>query len=168
MIGLGCGARSYAGQLHYSTDYAVGSAGVREIIASYLGRSDGEFRHADYGCEIGMEDQRRRWVIKSLLRASGFDLSDYRRAFGTACLEDFPELSTLIDAGYAQESGSRVRPTAKGLEWSDAIGPSLFSDRVNEEDGRIPGSLSGRARHCGSSGVPQCGYERLRAATQRP
>jgi oxygen-independent coproporphyrinogen-3 oxidase len=130
MVGLGCGARSYTRALHYSTEYAVGSAAVREVIADYVARDEAAFASADYGCELDDGEQRRRWAIKSLLRAEGIDLAAYRRRFGTDLRVDLPDLAALPEAGYLEAAGDRVRLTPAGLERSDAIGPWLGSDAV--------------------------------------
>jgi oxygen-independent coproporphyrinogen-3 oxidase len=130
MVGLGCGARSYTHGLHYSTDYAVGSTGVREIIDDYLHRSDEAFRHADYGCEVDARERKRRWVIKSLFRNVGLDRRAYRQQFGEDVLTGFAELLPLIDAGYFRATSDRLLPTDAGLERSDSLGPMLFSNRV--------------------------------------
>lgn len=130
MIGLGCGARSYTRALHYATEYAVGTAGVREIIADYLGRDAASFAAAEYGCELDGHERRRRWVIKSLLRAEGLDLAAYAGHFGSAAPDDLPELAALADAGLAEYAGGRLVPTVAGLERSDAIGPWLYSPAV--------------------------------------
>ena len=132
MIGLGCGARSYTSALHYSSEYAVGSAGVREIIDDYLTKDDGAFDLADYGCELDASEQRRRWVIKSLLRAEGLDLASYERHFGSQASDDVPELAPLRDAGLVESRGNRLVPTPAGLERSDAIGPWLYSESVRQ------------------------------------
>lgn len=130
MIGLGCGARSYTRALHYSSEYAVGAAGVREIINDYLTRDDAAFDVADYGCELDGSEQRRRWVIKSLLRSEGLDLAAYERQFGSVATDDVPELRSLSDTGLIEQRGGRLVPTAAGLERSDAIGPWLHSERA--------------------------------------
>ncbi len=130
MLGLGCGARSYTRALHYSGEYAVGAGGVREIIDGYVGRDEGEFGVVDYGCELDEEEQRRRWMIKSLLRIEGADLAGYRRRFGTDALDDLPELAALGEAGLIEAAGERLRPTPLGLERSDAVGPWLYSAAV--------------------------------------
>ena len=130
MIGLGCGARSYTRALHYSTEYAVGAGGVNEIIRQFVGWSDDEFDHADYGCELDDHDQRRRWLIKSLFRAEGLDRRHYLKTFDADVLRDFPELSSLAHEGYFDITPSEVKPTAAGLEWSDALAPMLFSESV--------------------------------------
>lgn len=130
MIGLGCGARSYTRRLHYSTDYAVGQTGVREIIADYLGRSDRQFATIDYGVQVSDAEHRRRWVIKSLFRTAGFSRADYRAGFGVDVLDDFPEMSPMADAGHLDITSQQIRPTPAGLELSDALAPALFSDDV--------------------------------------
>ena len=132
MVGLGCGARSYTRSLHYSSEYAVAAPSVRGIIDDYVAKADDAFALADYGCALDAMEQRRRWVIKSILRAEGLDLAAYRDHFGTDALDDLPELDELADAGYVELGGASLRPTPAGLERSDAIGPWLGSDAVAE------------------------------------
>jgi oxygen-independent coproporphyrinogen-3 oxidase len=132
MVGLGCGARSYTGALHYSNEYAVGARGVREIVARYSACPPEEFERADYGFALDGEEQRRRFVVKSLLRADGLDEGAYRERFGGAPAEEVPELRRLTESGLAAADGSRLRLTDAGLELSDAIGPWLYSTRVRE------------------------------------
>jgi oxygen-independent coproporphyrinogen III oxidase len=69
-------------------------------------------------------------VIKSLFRASGLDRRLYRRQFDSDVIEDFPRLLALADAGYFEVNDDYLCPTALGIEWSDALAPSLFSDDV--------------------------------------
>jgi coproporphyrinogen III oxidase-like Fe-S oxidoreductase len=132
MVGLGSGARSYTTALHYSFDYAVGSASVKSIVADFLERSAHGFTTAEIGCWLDDEEQRRRWLLKSLLRTDGVDLLAYRRRFGTGLAGDFPELERLGELGWLEGMGSdgRLRLTAEGLAFSDTIGPWLFSDGV--------------------------------------
>jgi oxygen-independent coproporphyrinogen III oxidase len=130
MVGLGCGARSYTRALHYSSEYAVGAAGVREIIGDYLAKDQAGFDVADYGCELDEAEQRRRWVIKSVLRTDGLDLDAYFSRFGSTAPEDVPELNELVDTGLLAGDGRRLVPTAVGLEHSDAVGPWLYSERA--------------------------------------
>lgn len=132
MIGLGCGARSYTRRLHYSSEYAVGRAGVREILADYVDRPADTFDGVDYGVELDGEEQRRRYVIKSLLQAEGLSPGAYRAWFGSEVREDLPELSELAERGLATWSGERLRLTEAGLERSDLIGPWLYSERMRE------------------------------------
>jgi coproporphyrinogen III oxidase-like Fe-S oxidoreductase len=132
MVGLGSGARSYTAALHYSFDYAVGSASVKPIIADYLKRSTDGFATAEIGFRLNAEEQRRRWLLKSLLRTEGMDLLAYRRRFGTGLADDFPQLARLSELGWLEATGPDgvLRPSAEGLAFSDTIGPWLFSDGV--------------------------------------
>jgi len=130
MVGLGCGARSYTQALHYSNEYAVGAVGIREIIDSFIKSSRASFAFANYGFALSEDEQRRRFVIKSILRTEGLDLRAYRQRFGNSPQEDLPELSELSAAGLGFEDGPRFKLSPAGIELSDAIGPWLYSNNV--------------------------------------
>jgi oxygen-independent coproporphyrinogen-3 oxidase len=128
MIGLGCGARSYTRELHYSFDYAVGIGQVRAVLDDYIARPPADFAYAEVGFRLDDAEQRRRWLIKSLLRADGIDAPAYRKRFGAEPTADFPQLVALAEAGLTEPDGLRLTPA--GLERSDAIGPWLTSAEV--------------------------------------
>ncbi|WP_305788651.1 STM4012 family radical SAM protein [Symbioplanes lichenis] len=128
MIGLGCGARSYTRDLHYSFDYAVSVTEVRAVIDDYLSRPAEDFRYAEFGFRLDEREQRRRWLLKSVLRAEGMDAAAYTARFGSRHHEDFPQLVELVRRGWMEEDRSRL--TAEGLARSDAIGPWLVSGPV--------------------------------------
>jgi len=128
MIGLGPGARSYTRTLHYSTEYAVGQIGVKKIIEEFNARATSTFAAADYGVLLDEYEQRRRYIIKSLLRADGVSPSAYQRCFGSAMIGDFPELKELTELGLTVEGSDCLRLNDEGLAWSDTIGPWLYSD----------------------------------------
>ena len=130
MVGLGCGARSYTRGLHYSTEYAVGAKGVREIIAAFVARDEESFAFADHGFELDGAEQRRRFVLQSLLAHEGLDLARYEARFGSAAFDDLPQLGELEPLGLAREAGGALVLTPAGLERSDTIGPWLFSEAV--------------------------------------
>jgi oxygen-independent coproporphyrinogen III oxidase len=130
MVGVGCGARSYTSGLHYATEYAVRAAGIREILADYVARPDEAFDRADYGFHLGPDEQRRRYVIQSLLCGEGLVSSAYRARFGTEALDDLPELSELEAAGLARRDPDRLILTPEGVERSDVLGPWLYSEAV--------------------------------------
>ena len=131
MVGVGCGARSYTRGLHYSSAYAVGARGVREILEAYVGRDDHRFAEVDYGFDLDEEDRRRRFVILSLL-ADGLELAEYQERFGADALVELPELGDLEELGLAMREGAALRLTPEGVERSDTIGPWLQSRRVDE------------------------------------
>lgn len=119
LIGLGCGARSYTQVLHYSSEFAVGRAGVRSIIAGYLERTEADFALADYGVWLSDDEQARRRVVYGLLQqAEGIEDST---------VAHLPQLSELIERGLAVCEGGRLRLTASGWERADILGPWLTS-----------------------------------------
>jgi len=130
MIGLGCGPRSYTRTLHYSGPYAVSRLGMGMILAEYLARDDDSFARADFGIRLDGQDQRRRYVIQSILQCGGLDRADYRDRFDSDVLADLPELTCLATEGLAQVGVERIRLTEAGIERSDAIGPGLYSPKV--------------------------------------
>jgi oxygen-independent coproporphyrinogen-3 oxidase len=130
MVGLGCGARSYTRGLHYSLDYAVGPKGIKAIIADYLARSDADFATADHGFTLDANEQRRRYLLQSILNVEGLDACRYAARFGSSPDDDFPDLRTFADLGLLEQQGGSWRPTPTGLEWADAIGPWFFSEQV--------------------------------------
>lgn len=130
MIGLGVGARSYTRTLHYSDDWAVGSAGIREIVAAWIDRPRAQLGEARHGIELDDDEQRRRWLIQSLLQIDGLSLTDYQARFGTPARADFRELDELLDHGLLLAVDQRLIPSDRGLEWADAIAPWLYSDSV--------------------------------------
>ena len=130
MVGLGCGARSYTRGLHYSLEYAVGPKGVKGIIADYLARDAAEFAAAEHGFELDPAEQRRRYLLQSILNADGLDATRYAARFGTDPADDFPDLPTFADLGLLAPMDGGWVPTALGLERSDALGPWFFSDGV--------------------------------------
>lgn len=129
MIGLGCGARSYTRALHYSTEWAVGARGVRDIIDRWVERDDAAFAAADYGIALSPDEQRRRWLILSLLSDAGLDLEAYRARFAAEADAHFPQLAELEARGYATRART-LALTPEGLARADAIGPWLFSADV--------------------------------------
>ena len=128
MIGLGPGARSYTQSLHYSTEYAVGQTGVRMIIETFNTRDAASFGRADYGAVLDREEQKLRFVIKSLLRAEGVSQSLYRQRFCSSMTADVPQLGELLELGLAADVDGCLQLNAEGLAWSDTIGPWLYSD----------------------------------------
>lgn len=135
MLGLGPGARSYTSSLHTSTEWAVGQRGVKEILEAWLSRSSAEHERLEWGYHLDGEEQRRRYVIQSLLQVEGLDLDAYRSRFGGEAEDDLPQLRLLESvalgvrrAGLAGER--RLVLSERGLERSDAVGPWLYSPRV--------------------------------------
>lgn len=130
MVGLGCGARSYTSALHYGSRFAVAAGPVRRIIDTYIAASGADFAEASYGFALDDGEQRRRFVIQSLLQAEGLDQAAYSRRFLTSAALDLPELEELCNAGLAAVDAGFIRLTSAGMAASDAIGPLFYSPRV--------------------------------------
>jgi len=130
MLGLGSGARSYTRGLHYSGKYGISRKISRSIIEDYCGSDDGEFSTVSYGVALNQEEQRRRYIIQSLLLVEGLDKAAYQQRFFAPVLNDFPQLRQLLELGLAQESPQRLSLTEAGIARADTIGPWLVSDHV--------------------------------------
>ncbi|HLZ60191.1 MAG TPA: STM4012 family radical SAM protein [Ktedonosporobacter sp.] len=132
MVGLGCGARSYTSTHHYASEYAVGAKGVRAILSRYLETPAKEFDVASYGIALDGEEQRRRYIIKSLLEAGGLNCAAYQRRFGSDAFADLPALLELLRLELASSAGDTIVLTSAGIERSDTIGPWLYSMHVRD------------------------------------
>ncbi|MCP5048047.1 MAG: radical SAM protein, partial [bacterium] len=130
MIGLGCGARSYTWNLHYSSAYAVTREGTKQIIEDYINSPSQSFGYAFHGIKLNREEQKRRYLLKSLLHFWGLDLASYYDNFKTVVFDDFPQLDQLLEFDLAFKQGERLYLSKKGFQYSDAIGPWLISPAV--------------------------------------
>ena len=132
MVGLGAGARSYTSQLHYSSEYAVARTETIGIIDNYLALDEARFAQAEHGYLLGDEDQRRRYVIQSLLTEPGLGLDAYMARFGSDCLLDLPQLAELFALELVTRHGPLLRLNDRGYAYADTIGPWLASSTVRE------------------------------------
>lgn len=130
VLGLGTGARSYTGRAHYSTRYAVTRRGVLDILDDFAATDTDAFRFAHHGIMVDADEAVRRYVLKSILRRDGLDAARFQARFGVAPRIALPQLDRLGDMGLIVTEGSWLRPTAAGLEHSDAIPPLFYSDAV--------------------------------------
>jgi oxygen-independent coproporphyrinogen-3 oxidase len=131
MIGLGCGARSYTRRVHYATRFAVTQAGVKAILSDWIQQSDQQLSQATHGIFLTQEEQRRRYLIMSLLQAEGMRILEYESRFQSSPFEDFPELEELRTRDWLDETSPEIlRLNDLGLEHSDDAGPLLYSSSV--------------------------------------
>lgn len=134
MIGLGVGARSYTKNFHYSSDYAVGRKGVKQIIHDYNQWTDQQFAQANYGINLNLDEQKRRYIIKSLLEGSYLDLNRYTQYFGSMAMNDYPQLEELYTLNLVNTAfQDRIQLNYDGFELSDVLGPWLYSLAVKEK-----------------------------------
>ncbi len=131
MVGFGAGARSYTSTLHYSFGYAVQRSATRSIIEDFIACDEAQFAYANHGFELDGDEQRRRFVIQSLLTEPGLSHAAYTRRFGAPVLEDLPQLQELMALGFATDEAGLLALNAQGVSYSDSIGPWLASPVVH-------------------------------------
>jgi oxygen-independent coproporphyrinogen III oxidase len=132
MVGIGCGARSYTRSLHYSSEYAVGRTGIQAILEQYQQRSDQSFSEANYGFWLTLEEQKRRFILQSILQMEGLTCARYQQTFGSEVGQDFPQLAELLALGLAHQTPTSLILTAEGIEQADTIGPWLYSAATHQ------------------------------------
>lgn len=132
MVGLGCGARSYAKHLHYANEYAVGAKGIQSILQAYINTATESFDYINYGFHLDTEDRQRRYILLSLLSDEGLNLQQYHYTFHTELLTDYPELKELFVLNLATRNDYNFKLTEFGIERSDAIGYWFFSKKVHQ------------------------------------
>jgi len=131
MIALGCGGRSYIGNLHFCEIYTSKQSKCNKLLDKYIERNEFFSNISFY--ELDNEEMKRRFLIKNLLYYRGVDLSEYKELFGTYLYEDFPIFSEFHSRKWIIERDGRIKLTPLGLSLSDYIGPMLISDVVAEK-----------------------------------
>ena len=129
-LSIGCGGRSYIGNLHFCTPYGVRPARCRELLEQYMSQED--YTEISHGYLLSEEEQRRRYVIKNILFACGLCEREYETAFSSDAARDFPVLREWARDGYAIRQDGKWVLTEKGFSLSDYLGPMLISDEVRE------------------------------------
>jgi len=130
MVGFGCGARSYTRTLHYSDHYGVSRASVSSILQQFVAAPASTFAEARYGFVLDADEQRRRFIIQSLLVWPGLDDVSYTSRFGTMLFDDFPQLEQLLETGAAHRQQGLLALSDTGMAHADTIGPWLASQSV--------------------------------------
>lgn len=130
MLGLGVGARSYTKKIHYSADYAVGREGIKNIISDYNQRTLQDFSTIQYGFKLNLEEEKRRYLIKSFCENNGLLVKRYETIFSTSPFDDFPQLQELFELNLVEEKGKKITLNLKGRALEDVIGPWLYSMNV--------------------------------------
>lgn len=138
-IGLGCGGRSYLGNLHFCSPYAITRSACIDRLKDYVCTKD--FMEITHGILLSEEEQKRRYLIRHLLIRPGLDRKRYQKLFGKDVLEEFPVLREWMEQGFVVLQGAEKQEnleeqmyftlTDAGLGLSDYLGPKLISTEVN-------------------------------------
>lgn len=129
-ISLGCGGRSYVGNLHFCTPYALGQEGCLKRLSAYMETED--FLSVEHGYILSEEEQKRRYVIKHILFGNGLKKEEYREHFGGEAEQDFPQMQVWEKKGYVQYTDRHIQLTEEGMARSDVLGPQLISSAVRQ------------------------------------
>lgn len=127
-LALGCGGRSYVGDLHFCAPYAITQADCLGQIRRFEETAD--HTAVTHGIFLTEEEARRRYVIRHLFIRPGLSLEQYRRRFSGGVLEDLPVLRIWLEKGLVREQGAFLTMTEEGMGLSDYLGPQLISRDV--------------------------------------
>lgn len=128
MLSCGAGGRSYLGNLHYATPYAVRQQAIADEIDHYIRTTD--FMTAANGFLLSTEEMQIRFIIKNLMYHRGVDLAEYEKSFGEK--PDRNLFREFTDRGWIEETGRIVRLTEEGMAYSDYIGQAFISPVVRK------------------------------------
>ena len=128
ILSCGAGGRSYLGNLHYATPYAVRQQAIADEIDHYIRTTD--FMTAANGFLLSTEEMQIRFIIKNLMYYRGVDLAEYEKRFGEK--PDRNLFREFTDRGWIEETGRIVRLTEEGMAYSDYIGQAFISPVVRK------------------------------------
>lgn len=138
-LALGCGGRSYAGNLHFCSPYAVTQKECLGRIREFERTAD--YTQVTHGCVLSDGELKRRYVIRHLFLYPGLPMGRYQEVFGNSALQDFPVLSSWLEQGFVtmqEQDASAIKQnpflalTETGLGLSDYLGPQLISEPVRQ------------------------------------
>ncbi len=130
-LALGCGGRSYLGNLHVCNPYRITRCSAFEELERFIMREDyTKFKH---GIVLNDDELRRRYTIKHAFIRPGISLKAYTEIFGTEFFKDFPILSEWISKGYFTEKDGLLTITETGTGLSDMLGPELISEDIKRK-----------------------------------
>lgn len=139
-LALGCGGRSYVGNLHFCSPYVITGKECLKRLEEYENTVD--FTDIRHGILLSEEEIKRRYLIRHLLIYPGVDIQKYKKHFKTGLMEDFPVLQEWMEQGFIQwkEDGKEgiqegekfLALTETGLGLSDYLGPQLISDEIRK------------------------------------
>lgn len=138
MVGFGPSGISYTAAPDFATGVKVmNPAGSEEYAARHAAGG----RMWTHAFAYEPRDQRIGWLIRRIAGLS-IDRARYRELFGGDPLEDFAdEFAVLTEAGLIKADGRELRPTPRGMFFSDSAAGLLSHGAVpaNQEEGAARG-----------------------------
>jgi len=130
-VSIGCGGRSYIGNLHFCTPYTVENAGCLKNLSAYIKQKD--FLTIGHGFILTEDEIKRHYAVKNILFGNGIDREDYRKHFNSEAEEDFPVIKEWQSQGYASADKEFISLTQEGTALSDYLGPAFISGDTREK-----------------------------------
>jgi len=127
-IGFGPSARTYAPSGHYSSDYVVNSALVKDSTNTWATTISNKQFPATVGVSLCEEEAKNRHVIFKLMTSDGVHDHIFSEQFGLSVFEAFgAEFLALKNSGLIKESATGgIHLSSKGLQYSSPIAERLF------------------------------------------
>lgn len=132
-IGIGAGARSYTSNMNYSTPFAVKMTAIRSIIEQYSNQSKNELAQIKHGIVLDEQEQKIRFILKSLIDGGRLNDNDYMIKFASRPFDDFPILHELNNKNLIHHNAGLWQLTSQGMEHEDSIGPAFYSQTVKKQ-----------------------------------
>lgn len=129
-VSVGCGGRSYIGNLHFCTPYGVGAGYCLDRLRDYISTKD--HLAVTHGYLLNEKERKRRYAVRHILFGKGIMRSDYSSHFGRDVLEDFQMIQKWSSDGYVTITEDFITLTQEGVLLSDYLGPWFISDEVAE------------------------------------
>ncbi|MCA6112170.1 coproporphyrinogen-III oxidase family protein [Bradyrhizobium cenepequi] len=131
LLGLGAGARSYFGQYHCSTDYAVDWSAASPIINAFSARPFDPDAIASHGIRLTQEDLGHRYVLLGLT-LSALSRKNYAAVFGRALAADFGEELKALESLQLVDlaDGDAYQLTRTGFKYSSIVARMFYSGRM--------------------------------------
>lgn len=129
-ISVGCGGRSYIGDLHFCEPYKTDYKECKSVLTKYIEKKD--FFKDLKGYVLDNDELKRRFVIKNLGYYEGVSLLEYKKIFNSELVSDFPFVNEMIQESLIYISEDKLILTEEGRGYSDYILAKWISDRVKE------------------------------------
>ncbi|MCX4326939.1 MAG: STM4012 family radical SAM protein [Lachnospiraceae bacterium] len=130
-ISIGCGGRSYIGNLHFCTPYTLGNAECIKQLNNYIKQED--FLEIKHGFILSEDEGKRRYAVKHILFGKGILKEDYTKHFNSRAEEDFPFIKEWCKKGYSCIGNEFISLTEEGTALSDYLGAFFISGEVKSK-----------------------------------
>lgn len=129
-LGIGCGARSYNDDYHYTTPYTKSGVVARKFIDDYVNNPYGDLNK--FGFKMDVDENKRRTIVYAFFMGT-LDKKTYFEKYGTDAFKDFQvEFEALEENGLITIDEKAISLTKQGRIYTDLVGSIFWSDRVNE------------------------------------